>query len=100
MRNLDKIRKKYINEYNNRRDGFLSILFEDKTLKDLNFEEFLLLKIQTAESEVSALVEELRKHNPPIVQEIDKLVSETITELEKAKKAFEKGKKDFQEEYR
>ena len=92
MKDLDKIREEYMNKYNNRHIG------GHESLKDLTFEEFLLLNLQVRDNECSALIKELRKHNPPIVQEIDKLVSETIAELEKAKKAFEKGKKDFQEE--
>jgi hypothetical protein len=94
MKGLDKIRKKYILQYNNRHIG------GHETLKDLTFEEYLLLSLKHRDAECSALIEELKKHNPPIVQEIDKLVSDAIAELEKAKEAFKKGKQDFQEEYR
>ena len=92
--NLDKIREKYMNKYNNRHIGGY------ETLKDLTFEEYLMLKIETAESEVSALLEELQKYNPPIFQEVDKIISETIKEIEKVKQNMEETKKDFQEEYR
>ena len=92
--NYDKIREKYMHQYNNRHIGGY------ETLKDLTFEEFLLLTIQTRESECSALIEELKKYNPPIFQEVDKLIADTIKEIEKAKQNMEKTQKDFQEEYR
>ncbi len=92
--NLDEIREKYMNLYNKRHIG------GHKILKDLTFEEYLLLTLQSRDSECSALIEELKKYNPPIFQEVDKLIDEHIKAIEKAKQNMEKTKKDFQEEYR
>tara|TARA_R100000479_G_C6209396_1_gene137627 strand:+ start:25 stop:294 length:270 start_codon:yes stop_codon:yes gene_type:complete len=84
---FDKRKESLIRRYN---------LYIEDYDSDLTFEDFLIVETLSLDDQIDALLTELKKYNPPYLEEVDEIIEEFLEPLKKTDKEFEEK---FKEEY-
>ena len=87
MNKFDKKKESLIRRYN---------LYIEDYDSDMTFEDFLIIETLSLDDDINALLTELKKYNPPYLQEVDEMIEEF---LEPLKKTDEEIEEKFKEEY-
>ena len=84
---FDKRKESLIRRYN---------LYIEDYDSDLTFEDFLIVETLSLDDQIDALLTELKKYNPPYLEEVDEMVEEFLETLKRTDKEMEEK---FKEEY-
>ena len=87
MSKFDKKKERLIWRYN---------LYIEEYNSDMTFEDFLIIETLSLDDDINALLTELKKYNPPYLQEVDEMIEEFLEPLKKTDKEIEEK---FKEEY-